>query len=240
MKINEETYRSILTAPEEEQKEIIPLEEVLIINDARVRRKLIMDILNDHPERYMDILMQARLNEDVEVVHYATTAMAELSKTYDEQLQKLERTYEQHPDSEEHLNAFCKFLKQYLENGLAEGQLGITRREQYSRLLEKKRLLETKQDHVTERGLRELEQTFGEEIRNEFALSRYEHAEELLAEMKRLFSGTETCLMLQAELYARLEKGKELEEQIRIIEHSGIYLSERSRTALKFWKGQTV
>ena len=35
LKINEETYKSFLTAPEEEQKEIIPLEEVLIVNDAK-------------------------------------------------------------------------------------------------------------------------------------------------------------------------------------------------------------
>ena len=120
LKINEETYKSFLTAPEEEQKEIIPLEEVLIVNDAKIRRKLIMDILHDNPERYMDVLMQARLNEDVEVVHYATTAMAELSKNYDDRLQKLEQKYEKDPDNWDRINEYCLFMKQYLENGLLE------------------------------------------------------------------------------------------------------------------------
>lgn len=54
-----------------------------------VRRELIMDVLNDDPEEYMDLLKQARMNEDVEVVHYAITAMVELSKEYDFCLQKM-------------------------------------------------------------------------------------------------------------------------------------------------------
>ena len=238
LKINEETYRSFLTAPEEEQKEIIPLEEVLIVNDAKVRRKLIMDILHDDPERYMDILMQARLNEDVEVVHYATTAMAELSKSYDDRLQKLAQACEKDPDDKETLDRYCSFLKQYLENGLAEGQLEITRRTQYSRLLERKKDLEM-QGELTEKKLRDLERTYLDLIKNEFAMSHDEQAEKLLQEMERLFDGTEEYLMLQAELYARLGMGEELKKQIRKIKDSGIYLSSRNRAALEFWKGQT-
>ena len=71
-------------------EKIVPLEEALLINKPGVRRELIMDVLNDDPEEYMDILKQARMNEDVEVVHYAITAMVELSKEYDFRLQKLE------------------------------------------------------------------------------------------------------------------------------------------------------
>ena len=239
LKINEETYRSFLTAPEEEQKEIIPLEEVLIVNDAKVRRKLIMDILHDDPERYMDILMQARLNEDVEVVHYATTAMAELSKSYDERLQKLAQAYEKDPDNKETLDRYCIFLKQYLENGLAEGQMEITRRTQYSRLLEKKKELETDQGQMSERELCALERTYLELVKNEFAMSHDEKAEKLLQEMEPLFCNTEDYLMLKAELYARLGMGAALKKQIRKIMDSGVYLSSKNRAALEFWKGQT-
>ena len=237
LKINEETYRSILTAPEEEQKEIIPLEEVLIVNDASVRRKLIMDILHDHPERYMDVLMQARLNEDVEVVHYATTAMAELSKSCDRRLQELEEAYQKNPDEKEMLDDYCAFFKQYLENGLVEGQLEISRREQYSALLGKKREMERKKGTQTEQELRELECTSEELIRNEFALSHYERAGELLDQMEPLFAQTEGCLTLRAEWYARLGRGEDLKKQIKKIEDSGIYLSHENRARMTFWKG---
>lgn len=241
LKINEETYKSFLTAPEEEQKEIIPLEEVLIVNDAKIRRKLIIDILHDNPERYMDVLMQARLNEDVEVVHYATTAMAELSKNYDERLQKLEQKYEKDPDNWDRINEYCLFMKQYLENGLVEGTLEITRREQYSRLLEKKKSLEAADGgQQTEKERRNLKNTFWELVKNEFLLSHNKYAAELLEEMGQLFAGTEEYLMLKAELYARLGMGEAFKEQIRQIESSGIYLSHENRETLKFWKGQSV
>ena len=50
-----------------------------------------MNVLNDNPGEYVELLKQARMNEDVEVVHYAITAMVELSKEYDYRLQKIEK-----------------------------------------------------------------------------------------------------------------------------------------------------
>ncbi len=73
MKINEEIYRSIIAPKEESDRNIVPLEEVLLIDEADMRRDLIMNILNDDPENYIDMLKQARMNDDVEVVHYAIT-----------------------------------------------------------------------------------------------------------------------------------------------------------------------
>ena len=55
-----------------------------------MRRDLIMNVLNDDPENYIDMLKQARMNDDVEVVHYAITGMVELSKEYESRLQKIE------------------------------------------------------------------------------------------------------------------------------------------------------
>lgn len=91
LRVNEEIYKNIFQAVSDTDKKIVPLEEALLINEPRVRRELIMDVLNDDPEEYMDLLKQARMNEDVEVVHYAITAMVELSKEYDFRLQKMER-----------------------------------------------------------------------------------------------------------------------------------------------------
>ena len=87
MKINEEIYRSIIAPKEESDRNIVPLEEVLLIDEAAMRRDLLMNVLNDDPENYIDMLKQARMNDDVEVVHYAITGMVELSKEYESRLQ---------------------------------------------------------------------------------------------------------------------------------------------------------
>ena len=98
MKINEEIYRSIIAPKEESDRNIVPLEEVLLIDEAAMRRDLIMNVLNDDPENYIDMLKQARMNDDVEVVHYAITGMVELSKEYESRLQKIEYRYAKKPE----------------------------------------------------------------------------------------------------------------------------------------------
>ena len=80
MKVNEEIYKNIFQSGTEQEGNIVPLEEALIVNEPELRRELIMNVLNDNPEEYVELLKQARMNEDVEVVHYAITAMVELSK----------------------------------------------------------------------------------------------------------------------------------------------------------------
>lgn len=98
MKVNEEIYKNIFQSGTEQEGNIVPLEEALIVNEPELRRELIMNVLNDNPEEYVELLKQARMNEDVEVVHYAITAMVELSKEYDSKLQELERLHQISPE----------------------------------------------------------------------------------------------------------------------------------------------
>ena len=58
LRVNEEIYKNIFQAVLDTDKKIVPLEEALLINEPRVRRELIMDVLNDDPEEYPEILEQ--------------------------------------------------------------------------------------------------------------------------------------------------------------------------------------
>lgn len=49
LRVNEEIYKNIFQAVSDTDKKIVPLEEALLINEPRVRRELIMDVLNDDP-----------------------------------------------------------------------------------------------------------------------------------------------------------------------------------------------
>ena len=138
MKINEEIYRSIIAPKEESDRNIVPLEEVLLIDEADMRRDLIMNILNDDPENYIDMLKQARMNDDVEVVHYAITGMVELSKEYESRLQKIEYRYAKEQENQQLISEYCDFLQEYLSQGLLEGQMELVQRNQYIKLLKKK------------------------------------------------------------------------------------------------------
>lgn len=123
MKVNEEIYKNIFQSGTEQEENIVPLEEALIVNEPELRRELIMNVLNDNPEEYVELLKQARMNEDVEVVHYAITAMVELSKEYDSKLQELERLHQISPEDPEVMEQYCEFMEEYLSQGLLEEQI---------------------------------------------------------------------------------------------------------------------
>lgn len=89
--INEEIHKSILVAEDEGEDTVVPLEEALLVDSPAQKRKLILSVLTDDPAGYYDLLQQARMDNDSEVVHYASTALSQITKEADLKLQKLEQ-----------------------------------------------------------------------------------------------------------------------------------------------------
>ena len=93
---NTESEGSLLVeAPE--SANVVPLEDALIMDDSATKRSVMLDVLMSDTNDYLSVLSQARMNEDVEVVHYATTAMVELSKDYELRLQSYSSEYARDP-----------------------------------------------------------------------------------------------------------------------------------------------
>ena len=83
LRINDELRRSILVHDRDTDAGVIPLEEALIVNDPADRRRLMLSMLTEEPDAYLVQLQAAKLNDDVEVAHYAATAVAQISKESD-------------------------------------------------------------------------------------------------------------------------------------------------------------
>ena len=224
MKINEEIYRSIIAPKEESDRNIVPLEEVLLIDEAAMRRDLIMNVLNDDPENYIDMLKQARMNDDVEVVHYAITGMVELSKEYESRLQKIEYRYAKEPENQQLISEYCDFLQEYLSQGLLEGQMELVQRNQYIKLLKKK--LKFKEDLHTYVCLAE----------NQMQTKEYEQVLKSLERMDKKWHRNEEYWILRIRYYVELKQGKELKETLEQIQQEHIYLSAKGKEALAFWQ----
>lgn len=116
-------------------KEIIPFQEALLLNNAGVKRSLIIDLIFERPDQFVPLLYQARLNDDVEVVHYATTILSELTSKYDAKLQTLEGRMLDEPDSLAAKEAYLQFLQLYIDSQLAEGYYAKRLRQRYAELV---------------------------------------------------------------------------------------------------------
>lgn len=223
LRINDELRRSILVHDREADAGVIPLEEALIVNDPADRRRLMLSMLTEEPDAYLAQLQAAKLNDDVEVAHYAATAVAQISKESDLKLQQLERAFKTDPSSH-NLDAYCDFLGAYLDSGLAEGRVAQIQRQQYARLL-----------------ARRCEREDGPALRIRYATALadagvIDKAEDVASQLVIDAPDEQDVWVLSLRLAVMRRDGDEVHRVIEAIDKQHVYLSAANREELAFWR----
>ena len=214
----------ILVSSQEDTSDIVPLEEALILGQAEVSRKLLLDILGENPERFFDLLRLARLNKDTEVVHYATTVIAELSRKYDLKLLNAERSYEQMEADKKALRTYIANLEEYLKIGLATGEMENLMREDFAELLEKK--LEADEPNLDD---------YVALVKNDLKLGKKDRVEDSLLKMHKLWPSEEIVWLLQLEYAVGERDHDQVKSILETIQAENIYISSNNREKLDFW-----
>ncbi|MBE5791099.1 MAG: hypothetical protein E7322_02950 [Clostridiales bacterium] len=220
---NEDAHRSLLVENLNNQRSVVALQEALILNDAQLRRGMMLDVLYENPEDYHALLNEAINNEDGEVVHYATTAMAELSKEYDAELRRLEKRYADDPENLETLRNYCDFLERYLQRNLLSGQMEQLQRRQYVILLERLYRKET--------SVKVCQRLLTAQIR----LGDFAQATEQMEEMLMRWPQEESTLMCRLELAVGVGDGRALKQIVEQAHQEERYLSMSARQRLAFF-----
>lgn len=205
-------------------EEIIPLEEALVLQDKEVSRWMLMEIVSRAPAKFIDLLFLARQDEDTEVVHYATTLIAEISRQYDIRLQTLDKKHQENPSDYRILAEYCAVLAAYLQKNIVTKRMEEVLRKDYSHLLEKKlQQKEQLSDYV-------------KLIENELLLKRYESVEKYLNTISQKWPQQEEIYMLYLRYYFETRQGERLEELVEAIKNGSIYISKANQERLAFWQ----
>lgn len=223
LRINDDMHRSLLVQGREGDDGVVPLEEALIVNDPDDRRRLMLSMLTEDPDAYLAQLQAAKLNDDVEVAHYAATAVAQISKESDLKLQQLERAFKTDPSSH-NLDAYCDFLGAYLDSGLAEGRVAQIQRQQYARLL-----------------ARRCEREDGPALRIRYAtaladVGQIDEAQAVTDQLVLDVPEEQEVWMLCLRLAVMRRDGDEVHHVIDAIDKQHVYLSAENREELAFWR----
>lgn len=226
LRVNEEIYRSFVTAGP--RQDAAPMEDVLLLDDAGVRRSRMMELLSDRPERYLPLLRQASRNEDVEVVHYATTALAELNKDCDLRLQRAEKRYADDPDDAGALEEYLSVLGDSLQKEMAPGRILRIYRRQYAALLEKRQ----RQTPTLQNG-----ETL---VRQLMLLEEFDAAERELDALLRRWPDQQAVWLLRVEYAARRHDGALLRKTLLQARAGGVWFDEAARRTLDFWRGEAA
>lgn len=225
LKLESELYRSVTVDEKKVAANTVPIEEALVVNSAKERRSIIMDVLNDNPKDYIQFLQKAGNNEDTEVVHYAVTAMVEISKENDYKLQEFERLHAKDPEDLSVLTGYTDFLWSCLSQNLMQGQVEVLNRELFSDLMDKKLALET--GSVTD---------FQRVVENDLRRKNYTLASERLRQMQALYADDETYYLCRLDYLASLGRGDDIKLLIKEINKKHIFLSSAAKEVLAFWE----
>jgi hypothetical protein len=225
LELESELYRSIPVDDKEVSANTVPIEEALVVNTATERRQIIMDVLNDNPAEYIQFLQKAGNNEDTEVVHYAVTAMVEISKENDFRLQEFERQYAIDPNNVEVLSQYTEFLWSCLSQNLMQGQVEILNRELFSNLMQKKLALTP--GSVSD---------FQRMVENELSRKNYGLASDMLKKMRALYPDTEAYYLSRLSYLADMGRGKDIQQLLQEINSKQIFLSSATKEVLAFWE----
>lgn len=223
LRLNDEIRRGMQVQVRKGDAGVVPLEEALIVNDPSDRRRLMLSMLTEDPDAYLAQLQAAKLNDDVEVAHYAATAVAQISKESDLKLQQLERAFKTDP-STENLDAYCDYLGEYLASGLAEGRVEQIQRQQYARLL-----------------ARRCEREDGAALRIRYATAladagELDEAEAVITQLVAEVSDDQEAWMLCLRLAVMRRDGEAVQQVIDAIDNQHVYLSAENRDKLAFWR----
>ena len=224
LRIDDELHRSIRVEDRAGTAATVPLEEALILDTAEQRRKLILSVLTEDPVQYYDLLQQARMNDDSEVVHYAATAMAQISKQADLALQQDARRFADDPNDREVLAAYANALERSLKLGLAQGRAAELQRRQL-----KLQLADSPREEGYSLGCRLAEV--------QLQLQEYKAAEQTLEALVRRWPVRETPWLLRLRSAAARKSGAEVRSILQEMERTQVYLSAAGRQELAFWKG---
>lgn len=224
MKLDSALYQSMTVDEKKVADKTVPMEEALLINSSEERRSMILDVLNDNPREYMEFLQKAGDNDDTEVVHYAVTALVEISKENDARLHELEMQYAANPKDREVLENYTSFLWSCLSKNMMQGQVEKMNRELFATLMKEK---------LSQGGS---VSDFVQSITNDLKRGNYTEAAEGLDWMKREFPDDEAYYLLKIQYLAAIKRGEEIRQVLDEIRAHEVYISAKGKEVIAFWE----
>ena len=202
----------------------VPLEEAMTVNDAYVSRRLMMKLLHTSPEDYVELLKKVTESDDVELTHYATTAMMEIQSDYERKIGELLDRIKRNPKDEAALMQCRSRLRAYIDSGLISDTVLMQYRVRLDEVLSELCSLEP-----------EAERFEYECIENRIVLKRYEGIEKRLASLEQKYPEDGRVYRLYVQYYYSTRSGGKIAETIERMKERGVYLDSEGKEWLEVW-----
>ena len=224
-KISDIRYKRIVVDDDSNETITVPLEEAISVNNASVRRKLMMDILHRNLEEFIELLQMTRTADDTELTHYATTTMMEIQNKYELEIHKLSEEIKENPKELQVLKKYRKVLLKYIDSGLISGKILEIYRVQLDDILRK--LCEM---------LPENRVYFQDDIRNQIALGKNDNIDGQIMDMINRWPDEVQVYQIYVEFLWKSNRGDEIPGVLNRLKEGNVYLSSEGNAWLEFWE----
>ncbi|MED4583011.1 hypothetical protein P9578_09495 [Brevibacillus choshinensis] len=208
----------------EKEMNIVPVEEILLVNDTSTRRKMLIDALKEQTIWQIRTLETALQNEDSETVHYAAAALTEMRRKLQLQLQDLSVKYEEDKQNLDVLKAYANVLKTYLGSTLLDERTTLKYTYTYSFVLES--LLEVYQEEAT---------YFVEKINCELASKSFDTAKAYCDWFHQAHPDNDLPYVMSLKLYYTLRRYDDFTAELKRLKSSPVRVSHNTLMIIRHW-----
>ena len=224
LRIREVKYQQITVNEGGNDRAVVPLEEAIAVNDPHVGRQLMLDILRHNPDNYIDLLQRARLADDTELAHYATTSMMEIQSHHEQVIREQEALLD--TDDPRVRRRLRSELQDYIRSGLISGNVLTIFRWKLDAVLEQLQASEPEnKNYALER------------IENQIELGCLDGVETSLRQVLDRWPETERAYMLLVRYYQTTGQGEKIQSILDELVRNQIYLSSEGKKWFQFWSG---
>ncbi|TQR31125.1 hypothetical protein [Brevibacillus brevis] len=211
----------------EKEMNIVPVEDILFLNDTSTRRKMLIDVLKEQTIWQIGTLETALQNEDSETVHYAAAALTEMRRNLQLQLQDLSVKYEENKQELAVLRAYADVLKKYLDSSLLDQRTYVKYSYTYSFVLES--LLDIYQEE---------ESYFVDKINCELGNQSYEKAEQYCRLFHEYHPESEQPYVMSLKRFFTIRDYAGFVAEMNRLKSSSVKISHATLMMIRYWNDE--
>lgn len=208
----------------EDEINIVPMAEALVLNTSNVKRSLLLNLLKDDHREYINNLFKYLEDTDTETSHYAATAIAEIKSYYVKRLIDISFKYKDSPYDENVLIDYVNTMKEYLNSGLLDSRGVNEYKNKYSHLLEE--LLYLYKSDM---------KFFIDKINCELELKNYTIANIYCKKFFNEFKSSEEAYICYMKLFYEMKDYERLKRVIESMKKSNMKFSNKTLNIIRFW-----
>lgn len=212
--------------PLKQEADIIPMSEVLKLDDTATKRKILGDVIKRDLLHNREALFDAVQDADSEVSHYAVSVVTHRIAEIESLLFELRQKNRQNPDNPEILRQYAEGLNFYLQLGNLDEVSRVRCEQEYGEVLESLIFLDGKEKRY-----------FIELINCHIKNSNYEQAEYICRVFREKFPLAEEPYLAEIKLNYYLQNYAAISTTINQLKQVNITFTKEALQVVRFWDG---